>query len=65
MHGTQKVGKYWSHIPNNEQRELCKKVPIIDFALATPVLIKEKHQPGVDVVHIPENAINYVGEAER
>ena len=24
MHGTQKVGKYWSHIPNNEQRELCK-----------------------------------------
>lgn len=23
MHGTQKIGQYWSHIPNNEQREFC------------------------------------------
>ena len=23
MHGTQKVGKYWRHIPNNEYHELC------------------------------------------
>ena len=23
IHGTQKIGKYWRHIPNNEQREFC------------------------------------------
>ena len=23
MHGTQKIGQYWTHIPNNEERELC------------------------------------------
>jgi hypothetical protein len=37
-------------------------LPIIDFALAAPVLVQEKRQAGVDVMHIPEDAITMLGK---
>jgi hypothetical protein len=37
-------------------------LPIIDFAVAAPVLVQEKLQAGVDVVHIHEDAINMLGK---
>jgi hypothetical protein len=37
-------------------------LPIIDFAVAAPVLVQEKRQAGVDVVHIPEDAITMLGK---
>jgi len=35
---------------------------IIDIAVAAPVLVQEKRQEGVDVVHIPEDAITMLGK---
>jgi hypothetical protein len=35
---------------------------IIDFALAAPILVQEKRQACVDVVHIPENVITVLGK---
>ena len=35
---------------------------IIDFALAAPVLVQEKRQAGVDVVHIPKDVITVLGK---
>jgi hypothetical protein len=35
---------------------------IIDFALAAPVLVQEKRQAGIDVVHIPEDVITVLGK---
>jgi hypothetical protein len=35
---------------------------IIDFAVAAPVLVQEKCQPGVDAVYIPEDAITMLGK---
>jgi hypothetical protein len=35
---------------------------IIDFALAAPVLMKEKRQERVDVVHIPIDVITVLGK---
>ena len=35
---------------------------IIDFALAAPVLVQEKRQPCVDVVHIPKGVISVLGK---
>jgi len=35
---------------------------IIDFALAAPVLVQEKRQACVDVVHIPRHAITVLGK---
>ena len=32
-----------------------------DFALAAPVLVQEKRQAGVDVLHIPKYAIIVLG----
>jgi hypothetical protein len=32
-------------------------LPIIDFALAAPVLVQEKRQTGVDMVHISKDVI--------
>ena len=32
-------------------------LPIIDFALAAPALVPEERQAGVDVAHIPEDAV--------
>jgi hypothetical protein len=37
-------------------------LPIIDFAVAAPVLVQEKLQAGVDVMHIHEDAINMLGK---
>jgi hypothetical protein len=37
-------------------------LPIIDFALAAPVLVQEKRQADVDVAHIPEDAITMLGK---
>jgi hypothetical protein len=37
-------------------------LPIIDFALAAPVLVQENRQAGVDVVHISEDAITILGK---
>ena len=37
-------------------------LPIIDFAVAAPVLVQEKRQPPVDVAQMPENAINTLGK---
>jgi hypothetical protein len=37
-------------------------LPIIDFAVAAPMLVQEKHQAGVDAVHIPEDAITVLGK---
>ena len=37
-------------------------LPIIDFTVAAPVLIQEKRHVGVDVVHIPEDAITLLGK---
>ena len=33
-----------------------------DFALPAPVLVQEKRQAGVDVVHIPKDAITVLGK---
>ncbi|KAN0123263.1 hypothetical protein V8E52_003216 [Russula decolorans] len=35
---------------------------IIDFALAAPVLVQEKRQASVDVVHIPKDVITVLGK---
>ena len=35
---------------------------IIDLAVAAPVLVQEKRQADVDVVHIPEDAITMLGK---
>jgi hypothetical protein len=35
---------------------------IIDFALATPVLVQEKRQAGVDVVHIHKDVVPVLGK---
>ena len=35
---------------------------IIDFALAAPVLVQEKRQACVDVVHIPKDVISVLGK---
>jgi hypothetical protein len=35
---------------------------IIDFALAAPVLVQEKRQGGLDVVHIPKDVIPVLGK---
>jgi hypothetical protein len=35
---------------------------IIDFALAAPVLVQEKRQASVDVVHIPRDVITELGK---
>ena len=35
---------------------------IIDFAVAAPVLVQEKHQVGVDVVHIPKYSVTMLGK---
>jgi hypothetical protein len=35
---------------------------IIDFAVAAPVLVQEKHQAGVDVVHIPKYPATMLGK---
>ena len=35
---------------------------IIDFALAAPVLVQEKRQASVDVVHIPKDLITVLWE---
>ena len=35
---------------------------IIDFAFAAPVLLQEKHQARVDVVHIPKDVITVLGK---
>jgi hypothetical protein len=37
-------------------------LPIIDFAVAAPALVQEKHQAVVDVVHVPEDAIATLGK---
>jgi hypothetical protein len=37
-------------------------LPIINFAVAAPALVQDKRQPGVDVVHIPEDAITMLGK---
>ena len=37
-------------------------LPIIDFAVAAPAFAQKKHQAGVDVVHISEDAITMLGE---
>ena len=37
-------------------------LPIISFAVAAPVLVQEKHQAVVDVVHIPEDVITMLGK---
>jgi hypothetical protein len=37
-------------------------LPIIDFALAVPVLVQENRQAGVDVVHILEDAVPMLGK---
>jgi hypothetical protein len=37
-------------------------LPIIDFALAAPVLVQEKRQAGVDVAHISEDSIIMLGK---
>lgn len=37
-------------------------LPIIDFVLAAPVLVQEKCQAGVEVVHKPEDAIIILGK---
>jgi hypothetical protein len=37
-------------------------LPIIDFALAAPVLVQEKRQAGVDVLHTPEDTITMLGK---
>jgi len=34
----------------------------IDFAIAAPVLVQEKHQAGVDVVHIPKDVMTVLGK---
>jgi hypothetical protein len=35
---------------------------IINFAVAAPVLVQEKHQAVVDLVHVPEDAIAMLGK---
>jgi hypothetical protein len=35
---------------------------IIDFALAVPVLVQEKHQACVDAVHIPKDVVTTLGK---
>jgi hypothetical protein len=35
---------------------------IIDFALVAPVLVQEKHQASVDVVHVPEDLVTVLWE---
>jgi hypothetical protein len=35
---------------------------IIDFALAAPVLVQEKRQAGVDVVHVPKDLVTVLWE---
>jgi len=35
---------------------------IIDFARAAPVLVQERRQVGVDVVHIPKDAVTVLGK---
>jgi hypothetical protein len=37
-------------------------LPIIDFAVAAPVLVQEKRQAGVDVAPIPEDATTMLGK---
>jgi hypothetical protein len=37
-------------------------LPIINFALAAPVVVQEKRQAGVDVVHILEDAVPMLGK---
>jgi hypothetical protein len=37
-------------------------LPIIDFAVAMPVLVQEKRRPPVDVAQMPEDAINTLGK---
>jgi len=37
-------------------------LPIIDFAVAAPALVREKLQAGVDVVRIPEDAVTTLGK---
>ena len=35
---------------------------IVNFALAAPVLVQEKRQPCVDVVHIPKDLVSVLGK---
>ena len=37
-------------------------LPIINFAVAAPALSPEKRQAGVDVAHIPEDAVTMLGK---
>lgn len=37
-------------------------LPIIDFALAAPVLVQENRQPCVNVVHIPKDMMTVLGK---
>jgi hypothetical protein len=37
-------------------------LPVIDFAVAAPVLVQEECQAGVDVMRIPEDAITMLGK---
>ena len=37
-------------------------ITVITFALAAPVLVQEKHQAGVDVVHVPGDVITVLGK---
>ena len=37
-------------------------LPVVNFAIAAPVLVQETRQTGVDVVHMPEGAITMLGE---
>ncbi|KAI0276450.1 hypothetical protein BGY98DRAFT_704997 [Russula aff. rugulosa BPL654] len=37
-------------------------LPIIDFALAAPLLVREKSRAYVDVAHIPEDMVTVLGE---
>ena len=37
-------------------------LPIINFAVAAPALLPEKRQAGVDVAHIPEDAVTMLGK---
>jgi len=37
-------------------------LPIINFAVAAPALLPEKRQAGVDMAHIPEDAVTMLGK---